>query len=163
HHPASLRRTVQEHGRPRHPACPLPRHRGSDAGPARRSPDYGVLQSRLGAAARARRQGAAARGHLAHARAVIARPADHGRSGLPGFDATAWFALLAPVGTPEAIIAKLHREAVRILALPDVRKRFDELGMVPMGTSPAQFAAAIASETPLWAKVIKASGSKLVD
>ena len=84
-------------------------------------------------------------------------------AGFPGFDATAWFALLAPAGTPGPIIAKLHREAVRILALPDVRKRFDELGMVPMGTSPAQFAAAIASEAPLWAKVIKASGAKLVD
>ena len=84
-------------------------------------------------------------------------------AGFPGFDATAWFALLAPAGTPESIIAKLHREAVRILALPDVRKRFDELGMVPMGTSPAQFAAAMASEAPLWAKVIKASGAKLVD
>jgi tripartite-type tricarboxylate transporter receptor subunit TctC len=83
-------------------------------------------------------------------------------AGFPGFDATAWFGLLAPAGTPEPIIAKLHREAVRILALPDVRKRFDELGMVPMGTSPAQFAAAIASEAPLWAKVIKASGAKLV-
>ena len=69
-------------------------------------------------------------------------------AGFPGFDATAWFALLAPAGTPGPIIAKLHREAVRILALPDVRKRFDELGMVPMGTSPAQFAAAIASEGP---------------
>jgi tripartite-type tricarboxylate transporter receptor subunit TctC len=46
------------------------------------------------------------------------------------------FVLLAPAGTPEPIIAKLHREAVRILALPDVRKRFDELDMVPMGTSP---------------------------
>jgi len=84
-------------------------------------------------------------------------------AGFPGFDATAWFALLAPAGTPEPIIAKLHREAVRILALPDVRKRLNELGMVPMGTSPAQFAAAIASEAPLWAKVIKASGAKLVD
>ena len=84
-------------------------------------------------------------------------------AGFPGFDATAWFALLAPAGTPEPIIAKLHREAVRILALPDVRKRFDELGMVPMGTSPAQFAAAMAAEAPLWAEVIKASGAKLVD
>ena len=71
-------------------------------------------------------------------------------AGFLGFDATAWFALLAPAGTPEPIIAKLHREAVRILALPDVRKRFDELGMVPMGTSPAQFAAAMAAEAPLW-------------
>ena len=48
-------------------------------------------------------------------------------AGFPGFDATAWFGLLAPAGTPAPIIAKLHREAVRILALPDVRKRFDEL------------------------------------
>src|SRR5262249_2793339 len=84
-------------------------------------------------------------------------------AGFPGFDATAWFALLAPAGTPEPIIDKLHREAVRILALPDVRERFDELGMVPMGTSPAQFAAAIELEAPLWAKVIKASGARLVD
>jgi tripartite-type tricarboxylate transporter receptor subunit TctC len=84
-------------------------------------------------------------------------------AGFPGFDATAWFALLAPAGTPEPIIAKLHRKAVRILALPDVRKRFDELGMVPMGTSPAQFAAAMAAEAPLWAKVIKASGARLAD
>jgi tripartite-type tricarboxylate transporter receptor subunit TctC len=84
-------------------------------------------------------------------------------AGFPGFDAIAWFALLAPVGTPDAIIAKLHREAVRILALPDVRKRFDDLGMVPMGTSPAQFVAAMAAEAPLWATVIKASGAKLVD
>jgi tripartite-type tricarboxylate transporter receptor subunit TctC len=84
-------------------------------------------------------------------------------AGFPGFDATAWFALLAPAGTPEPIVAKLHREAVRILALPDVRARFDKLGMVPMGTSPAQFAAAIAAEAPLWDKVIKASGAKLVD
>jgi tripartite-type tricarboxylate transporter receptor subunit TctC len=82
-------------------------------------------------------------------------------AGFPGFDATAWFALVAPAGTPEPIIAKVHREAVRILALPDVRKRFGELGMVPMGTSPAQFAAAIASEAPLWAKVIAASGARL--
>ena len=84
-------------------------------------------------------------------------------AGFPGFDATAWFALVAPAGTPEPIIATLHREAVRILALPDVRKRFDELGLVPMGTSPAQFAAAIASEAPLWAKVIEASGAKLAE
>jgi tripartite-type tricarboxylate transporter receptor subunit TctC len=84
-------------------------------------------------------------------------------TGFPGFDATAWFALLAPAGTPEPIIAKLHHEAGRILALPDVRKRFDELGMVPMGTSPAQFAAAMGAEAPFWAKVIRASSAKLVD
>jgi tripartite-type tricarboxylate transporter receptor subunit TctC len=82
-------------------------------------------------------------------------------AGFPGFDASAWFGLLAPAGTPEPIIAKLHREAVRILALPDVRKRFEELGMVPMGTTPAEFATAIKAEAPQWAKVIQASGARL--
>jgi tripartite-type tricarboxylate transporter receptor subunit TctC len=82
-------------------------------------------------------------------------------SGYPGFDATAWFALLAPTGTPEPIVAKLHREAVRILALPDVRKKFDELGMVPIGNSPAEFAAAMKSEIPQWAKLIKNAGLKV--
>jgi tripartite-type tricarboxylate transporter receptor subunit TctC len=99
---------------------------------------------------------------LKRAEAVPDLPTMH-ESGFPGFDATAWFALLAPAGTPEPIVAKLHREAVRILGLPDVRKRFDELGMVPMGTSPAEFAAAMKSEAPQWAKVIKASGAKVVD
>jgi tripartite-type tricarboxylate transporter receptor subunit TctC len=85
-------------------------------------------------------------------------------TGAGGNMATERVAKAAPDGyTPEPIIAKLHREAVRILALPDVRKRFDELGMVPMGTSPAHFAAAMAAEASLWAKVIKASGAKLVD
>jgi tripartite-type tricarboxylate transporter receptor subunit TctC len=84
-------------------------------------------------------------------------------AGFPGFDATAWFALLAPAGTPEPIVAKLNQEAVRILALPDVRKRFDDLGMVPIGNTPGEFAAAIKSEAPQWAKVIKDSGAKLAD
>jgi tripartite-type tricarboxylate transporter receptor subunit TctC len=99
---------------------------------------------------------------LKRAEAAPDLPTMH-ESGFPGFDATAWFALLAPAGTPQPIVAKLHREAVRILALPEVRKRFGELGMVPMGTSPAEFAAAIKSEAPQWAKVIKASGAKVVE
>jgi tripartite-type tricarboxylate transporter receptor subunit TctC len=81
-------------------------------------------------------------------------------AGFPGFDATAWFALMAPAGTPVAIIEKLHRETVRILALPEVRKRFDTLGMEPVGNTPAEFAAEIARETPQWAKVIRDAGIK---
>ena len=84
-------------------------------------------------------------------------------SGFPGFDATAWFALLAPAGTPEPIVARLHREMVRILALPDVSKRFAELGMEPIGNTPAEFAAAITAEAPVWAKLIKDSGAKLAE
>jgi tripartite-type tricarboxylate transporter receptor subunit TctC len=81
-------------------------------------------------------------------------------SGFPGFDAVAWFALLAPTGTPEPIVAKLHREAARILALPDVRKKFAELGMEPVGNTPAEFAAAMTAEAPKWTKLIKDIGIK---
>jgi tripartite-type tricarboxylate transporter receptor subunit TctC len=83
--------------------------------------------------------------------------------GFPGFEAVPWFGLLAPVGTPPAIIDKVHRETVRVLALPDVRKRLEELGLDVIGSSPAEFAALIAKEIPEWAKVIKEAGIKASD
>ncbi len=79
-------------------------------------------------------------------------------SGYPGFEAVPWFGLMAPAGTPPAVIDKLHRETVKVLAMPEVRKRLDELGLDLIGGSPDEFAAAIRSETPQWAKVIKAAG-----
>jgi tripartite-type tricarboxylate transporter receptor subunit TctC len=81
-------------------------------------------------------------------------------AGFAGFDSTAWFALMAPAGTPSAIIEKLHREVVRVLALPDLRQRFDDLGMEVVGNTPAEFAAVIRDETPIWAKVIRDAGIK---
>jgi tripartite-type tricarboxylate transporter receptor subunit TctC len=83
--------------------------------------------------------------------------------GFPGFEAVPWFGLLAPAGTPPAIIDKVHRETVRVLALPDVRKRLEELGLDVIGSSPAEFAAVIAKEIPEWAKVIKEAGIKASD
>jgi tripartite-type tricarboxylate transporter receptor subunit TctC len=82
-------------------------------------------------------------------------------SGFPGFEAVPWFGLMAPAGTPPAIIDKLHRETVRVLALPDVRRRLEELGLDVIGSSPAELAAVIKSETPHWAKVIREAGIKL--
>lgn len=81
-------------------------------------------------------------------------------AGFKDFDSSAWFALMAPAGTPQAIIDKIHQETVRVLARPDIRKRFADLGMEPIGNTPAEFAAAIAAETPQWAKVIKEAGIK---
>ena len=69
-------------------------------------------------------------------------------AGFPGFDATASFGLVAPAGTPPAIIDKLHRETVRILALPEVRKRFAELGSEVIGNSPSEFSAVIRADNP---------------
>jgi tripartite-type tricarboxylate transporter receptor subunit TctC len=81
-------------------------------------------------------------------------------AGFPNFNSNAWFALMAPAGTPQPIIEKLHRETVRILALPEMRKRFEGLGMEVVGNTPAEFAALIKDETPFWAKVIKDAGIK---
>jgi tripartite-type tricarboxylate transporter receptor subunit TctC len=64
-------------------------------------------------------------------------------SGFPGFDATPWFGLMAPAATPAAIIERLHHEAVKVLALPGLRGKFEELGMQLIGSSPGQFASAI--------------------
>src|SRR4030088_3639265 len=82
-------------------------------------------------------------------------------SGFPGFEAVPWFGLLAPAGTPKDVLDKLHNETVKTLALPEVRKKFDELGLEPVGNTPAEFAAIIRKETPEWAKVIKDAGIKL--
>jgi tripartite-type tricarboxylate transporter receptor subunit TctC len=81
-------------------------------------------------------------------------------SGYPGFEAVPWFGLMAPAGTLQPIIDKLHRETVRVLAMPDVRKKMADLGLDIIGNSPAEFAAVIKSETPAWAKIIKDAGIK---
>ena len=81
-------------------------------------------------------------------------------SGYPGFEATNWYGLLAPAGTPATIIRRLHLETVKALALPALHGKLTDLGMEVIGNSPEEFAAAIKSETPQWAKVIKESGIK---
>jgi len=81
--------------------------------------------------------------------------------GFPGFEAVPWFGLLAPAGTPKDIVEKVHGETAKTLAMPEVRKRFDELGLESVGNTPAEFAAVIKKETSEWAKVIKDAGIKL--
>jgi tripartite-type tricarboxylate transporter receptor subunit TctC len=82
-------------------------------------------------------------------------------SGFPGFEAVPWFGLLAPGGTPQEVLDKLHAETVKALASPEVRKKFDELGLEPVGNTPAEFAEVIRRETPEWAKLIGDAGIKL--
>jgi hypothetical protein len=72
-----------------------------------------------------------------------------------------WFGLLAPTGTPNDVLDKLHGQTVKALAMPEVRKKFDDLGLEPVGNTPAEFTAIIKKETPEWAKVIKDAGIKL--
>jgi len=84
-------------------------------------------------------------------------------SGYPDFEAVPWFGLMAPAGTPPAIIGRLHRETVKVLVLPDVRKRLNDLGLDVIPGTPAEFAAAIERETPRWASVIKNAGIKATE
>lgn len=75
---------------------------------------------------------------------------------LPGFENLGWFGLMSATGTPAAVIDKVYRDTARALQSPDLRKRFDDLGMAPVGNSPADFTRAIRDESGRWAKVIKA-------
>jgi tripartite-type tricarboxylate transporter receptor subunit TctC len=82
-------------------------------------------------------------------------------SGLKDFSAVAWFAFMAPPGTPDAIIAKANRDIVAVIHSPDIQKKFLDQAAQPIGNSPAEAAAFIASEEKLWAGVIKQANVKL--
>jgi tripartite-type tricarboxylate transporter receptor subunit TctC len=81
-------------------------------------------------------------------------------AGLPGYEATQWFGVLAPAGTPRAIIDRLHQELSRAVRSPDVKERLTSEGAEIVGGTPEEFAAYIKSETDKWTKVIKSAGIK---
>jgi len=81
--------------------------------------------------------------------------------GLAGFETDLWYGMLAPAKTDPRIVNQLYRETSRILALPDLKGRFEPTGTVMVGSTPKEFAATIKSDLAKWAKVIKASGAKL--
>jgi tripartite-type tricarboxylate transporter receptor subunit TctC len=81
-------------------------------------------------------------------------------SGLSGFEAIAWFGLLAPAGTPDVIIRKVHRDTVKILASTDVHSKLASVGLEIVGSSPEEFAARIKEEIVRKGRLIKASGAK---
>lgn len=82
-------------------------------------------------------------------------------AGFPGFDMTVWWGLMAPASTSPQIIGMIHRDIVAILATPEIRKRFTELALEPVGDSPAEFSAVIEEELPKWRKVIQDAGIRL--
>ncbi|MFN0301229.1 MAG: Bug family tripartite tricarboxylate transporter substrate binding protein [Burkholderiales bacterium] len=82
------------------------------------------------------------------------------QAGLPGFEAVAWFGLVAPAGTPPAVLAKWHKETLRVLAQPEVRSKIAGLGAVIVGNSPEAFTAQIKAEIESKGKVIRATGAK---
>jgi tripartite-type tricarboxylate transporter receptor subunit TctC len=80
--------------------------------------------------------------------------------GLPGFEASSWYGLVAPAKTPEPILAKLRDEVAKALEAPDMVARIRELGSEPGTAFGNDFAAFLAAETKKWAQVIRASGAK---
>jgi tripartite-type tricarboxylate transporter receptor subunit TctC len=72
-----------------------------------------------------------------------------------------WNGLAAPAGTPDAIIQRLHYEAVKALKDPDVQRRLAEQGAEVVGSTPAEYDALIRAETAKWTRVIRESGVKL--
>ncbi len=84
-------------------------------------------------------------------------------AGLPGFELKNWYGIVAPAGTPRAILDKLSTETARILAMPDIRQKLIDQGMVPMISGPDQFAALISAEMAKYGEVIKSANLKIED
>lgn len=81
-------------------------------------------------------------------------------SGLPGYEAVAWFGVFAPAGLSQDLVTRLNGEILRIIAQPDVREQITRQGGEPGGNSPVEFAVFVNAEIAKWAKVIKQSGAK---
>jgi tripartite-type tricarboxylate transporter receptor subunit TctC len=82
-------------------------------------------------------------------------------SGLPGFEASSWFGILGPAGTPPAVVTRINAEVNKWLQSPDAREKLLAQGAEAAGGTPESFVAHIKSETEKWAKVVKASGAKV--
>lgn len=82
-------------------------------------------------------------------------------SGLPGFDATNWFALMAPAGTPKEIVQLLNAHMVKIAAMPEIRDKLASQGIIPEASTPEQLATIIRDDLARWGQVTKKAGVRL--
>jgi tripartite-type tricarboxylate transporter receptor subunit TctC len=82
-------------------------------------------------------------------------------AGVPGYEATIWLGVMAPKGTPQAVVDKLNAEIIKAVSRPDVTKMWAEQGAEPMVMTPAQFDAYLRKDIEKWANVVKISGAKV--
>jgi tripartite-type tricarboxylate transporter receptor subunit TctC len=81
-------------------------------------------------------------------------------AGVPGYDSTIWLGIMAPAGTPKAIVDKLNAEINKAITRPDVKEAWDKQGAVPLVMTPAEFDTYLRKDIEKWAQVVKASGIK---
>jgi tripartite-type tricarboxylate transporter receptor subunit TctC len=81
-------------------------------------------------------------------------------AGVPGYEATIWLGVMAPVGTPKPIVDKLNAEIIKVMNRPDVKENWAKQGAVPMPMSPAEFDKYLRADIEKWAEVVKVSGAK---
>ena len=82
-------------------------------------------------------------------------------AGVPDYEASSWYGLLAPAATPRAIVERLHRETAQILRNDEIRARLIEQGLDPVGNTPREFAGVIGAEIVKWRGVVKAAGTPI--
>lgn len=82
-------------------------------------------------------------------------------AGLKGFEASSWFGLLAPAGTPAEIVSRIQQETAKALRTATISERLQSQGAIPSGNTPAEFSRLIDAELVKWAAVVKASGAKV--
>jgi tripartite-type tricarboxylate transporter receptor subunit TctC len=80
---------------------------------------------------------------------------------VPGYVGDAWHGLLAPAGTPQAIVDKIAADTAKVLAMPDVKAKLAAIGLETVGNSPAEFAAIVRNDHQKWGKVIRDANIKL--
>jgi tripartite-type tricarboxylate transporter receptor subunit TctC len=78
-------------------------------------------------------------------------------AGVPGYDSYVWFGVVAPAGTPPAIVARLHKDIAAALRQPSLRERFAKNGARLLGNSPDEFARQIRDDRKMWGEIIKAA------
>ena len=142
---------------------PYTRLRPGAAGPAGRRHGRDVRQPALVHAAHQGRQAQGAGGDQRGSARRPCRMCPRWRrpAGLKGFEASSWFGLLAPAGTPPDIVNRIQQETAKALNAPAIKERLLAQGAIPSGNTPAEFAKLIDAEIKKWAQVVKASGAKV--
>lgn len=82
-------------------------------------------------------------------------------AGVPGYEASQWYGIMAPAGTSQVIVTRLNRELVKIMQAPDMKSRLARDATIIIGSTPQEFAIYLRDEITKWAKVVKFSGARV--